>query len=129
MDQINNSGGNLANPRLSELANNMKWVGYGYIVMGVISCLSIIGAITGIPMLISGLRAKDSAEKLDEYIASDNPGSYELFFNDLAQHFKMIKIYFIITIILTLIGILGYILFFSVFLAAIMGNMQQAGSV
>jgi hypothetical protein len=52
---------------LRTLSQDMKFMGYVYIIGGGLYCLTIIGAIVGVPVLISGLRLKDAGESFASY--------------------------------------------------------------
>jgi hypothetical protein len=53
---------------ITQMIKNMKFLGGAHVVMGALNCLSIIGAIIGIPMLISGLRLREAADNFDGWL-------------------------------------------------------------
>ena len=112
-------------PGLEKLAKDMKLTGIGYIITGIIQCLGIISAVIGIPMIIAGLRAQDSSKRLENYLRTGRTEDIGLMYEELGSHFRMTKIYFIVTLVFAVLAIIGYALFFSIFFGAIMGEMQN----
>ncbi len=51
----------------TRMTKDMKFLGMFYIIYGVLTSLSIIGAILGIPLLISGLRLREAAAELNSF--------------------------------------------------------------
>jgi hypothetical protein len=49
------------------LIGNMKFVGIYYMIIGVLTSLTIIGAVVGIPTFLAGSRLRDAAENLKLY--------------------------------------------------------------
>lgn len=58
---------------LRRLAGDMTFIAWYYIIAGALICVSIVGAIIGVPQIISGLRLKDSADELLRYAYEPNP--------------------------------------------------------
>jgi hypothetical protein len=105
MATVQPAAGSLVPPRMTA---DMKFVGMFQIIIGALSCLSIFGAITGIPMLISGLRARESADALTSYQQSSDPNWLAKAFNGEAGYFKMQKIMAILTIVMIVVGMCIY---------------------
>jgi hypothetical protein len=101
------------------MTGDMKFVGIFQIILGALSCLSIFGAITGIPMLISGIRARESADAFENYQRHSDPNWLASAFRGQAAYFKMQKIVAIVTIVLVVLMI--------VFYAAIIGFVVHNG--
>ena len=59
-------------PLLHKMCVDMKVVGTITIITGVLYCLSIIGAIVGIPVIIAGIRLRESAGAFSNYIGSND---------------------------------------------------------
>jgi|GEM_PF-520762 len=112
------------NPMMGEMSKNLKFVGIMYIIVGVITCIGIISAIIGVPMIIAGLRAKDAGEKLTGYLQTGDDMSYSSFYKDLSDHFKMLKIYFIIYLISMILGFLLYGLFFATLIGGALAGID-----
>lgn len=52
---------------VTKLAGDMNFIGIFTIVGGAFYCLTIIGAIVGIPMIIAGVRLTESCKEFREY--------------------------------------------------------------
>ena len=83
---------------LSKQVKDMRLVGLFYIIYGGLTCLSIIGAIVGIPMLISGLRAREAAKHLETYEAAGNFDALASGLEQQGQFFRFQKIYVLINL-------------------------------
>ena len=90
------------------MTGDMRFVGIFQIVFGALACLSIFGAITGIPMLISGIRARESADAFTNYQQAGDPNWLARAFNGQAGYFKMQKIMAILTIVMVALVMVFY---------------------
>src|SRR5947209_20406466 len=92
------------------LAKDMKFVGLFTIIGGALNCLSIIGAIIGIPAIIAGLRLREAGEGYMA-MAQGDPSGLQRSFAGQATFFKIQKVFIIIGLVLAalaiLIGIIG----------------------
>jgi hypothetical protein len=50
----------------------MKFIGILEIIGGAIYCLTIIGALIGVPVIYMGIRMREAAEGFKKYLASDS---------------------------------------------------------
>jgi|ERR671936_625989 hypothetical protein len=91
-----------------KMISDMKFVGMFQIVYGALACLSIVGALVGIPMLMSGLRLRDSADAYTNYQTTPDPNWLQRAFQHQSGFFNLQKIVAIITIVMMVIGILFY---------------------
>ncbi|MEG8946408.1 DUF5362 family protein [Rosettibacter firmus] len=57
---------------LMKMSGDMKFIGMLEIIFGVIYCLSIIGALIGVPSIIAGIKLHNSAEGFGAYMNSRN---------------------------------------------------------
>lgn len=99
---------------ISKMERNMSFVGLFTIIYGVLNCLTIIGAVIGVPLVIMGLRLRDAADAFDAF---DSENDIEA----LKRAFEKQRSYFFINKVLILVGIaffVLYILFFAFFLGA-----------
>ncbi len=87
-----------------KMVPDMKAVSIFMIVTGVFSCLSLIGLIAGIPLIIAGVKLKDSASAFNSFTAQENPGLLNNGVQNLKEHYRMMKWYFILTVIALLIS-------------------------
>jgi len=95
----------------ARMTSDMKFLGMFYIIYGVLVSLSIIGAIVGIPLLISGLRLREAANELDTFKASNDSSSLRRGFELQGKFFKIQKIIIIVGIVITVLYILAIIFF------------------
>ena len=80
------------------MSGDMRFVGLMYIIFGAFACLSILGAVIGIPMILAGLRARESGDAYDAYATGDG-GALVRAFGGQAGCFKMLKVMVIIQLI------------------------------
>ena len=89
---------------LRKMTRDMKFMGYYSFIVGILTSLSIIGAIIGVPMIIAGIRLREASEMFLLYHQS-NDRSF------LLEAFEKQRRYFFIQKILILVGILFLILY------------------
>jgi hypothetical protein len=94
------------------MAKNMKFVGIWHIILGVIYCLSCVGAVIGIPIIFMGIRLRESAESFLNYVSSKMSDSSILMFalQKQSRYFHIIKILIIIGIVLICLEIIFLII-------------------
>ncbi|OQY74083.1 MAG: hypothetical protein B6D45_07280 [Ignavibacteriales bacterium UTCHB3] len=107
----------LMNDMLSKLAADSKFVGTFIIVMGALYCLSIFGAIVGIPAIFVGLRARDGGNNLERFIATDDPNDKIMAYQSYQKHFFILKVLLIIAVVFLVISVLFYSSVFFSFLS------------
>jgi hypothetical protein len=83
------------------MTSDIRFVGMFTIIYGVISCLTIIGAIIGIPTIIIGLRMRESADQFSLYKMTNNSAALKLGFELQGKYFRIIKILIIIGLVFT----------------------------
>ena len=111
------------------MSKDMKFMGIVSIVYGAISCLTILGAIFGIPYIIMGIRLKDSGEHYQRYAEMNNPADLEFAFLKQQSFFFLTKVITIIGIIFFILVIAFYIVLFSFFFSGGMNFMEQFNDV
>lgn len=84
---------------LMKLIPDMKTVSVFMIVSGVVFSLTLVGMIAGIPLLFAGIRLKNAAINLNNYIAGNNLQKFNDGFVSLKSHFRMMKFYYILLIL------------------------------
>ena len=105
------------NFKTSKMIGDMKFVGVFTIVYGAISCLSIVGAIIGIPMIIMGMRLRESADFYTSFQAQKDENALSLAFEKQGSYFNIQKILIIIGLVIIGLYIFGAIIF-GVFMAS-----------
>lgn len=98
----------MQNPALYEMMSkmiaDMRFNAYFTMIYGVLACITLIGAIIGVPMFISGLRLRDSADEYKQY----------LYTGDIAAIFKGFenqKTYFFIQKVFIIVGLVFFVLY------------------
>jgi len=77
---------------VSKMSGDMRFVGIFYIIMGALYCLSIIGALVGIPLIICGLRLREAADSFTSYLGSNDSGILERAFERQGSFFFIQKV-------------------------------------
>lgn len=89
---------------ISKTTNDMRFVGLFYMIYGILCCLTIIGAIAGVPLLISGIRLREAADEFAAYRDTN-------FLDRLYRGFERQGKYFFIQKVLIIIGIVIFVLY------------------
>ena len=110
---------------VNKMSGDMNFVGTFYIIIGAIQCLTIIGAIVGIPLIICGLRLRESADSFKGYLVSGDSFMLERALERESRFFFIQKVFLIISIALFVL----YIVLFIVFGLAFLGNFQNFHTV
>lgn len=95
------------------LVGNMRFIGIYYMAMGILACLTIVGALIGVPIFIAGSRLRDAAENIRVYGDNKSPETLNRAFNLQNSSFFIYKIIIIISLVLTVLYIIGIIIFVS----------------
>ncbi len=95
---------NIMGATIDDMARDMKFYAVFYIVMGALSCLSIIGAVYGIPLIIYSIKLKDSAEQFRSFSSSKD-------FFQLQQALENQRKFFFFNKVVILIGITLFIFY------------------
>ncbi len=96
-----------------KMINDMRFVGMFAIISGVLTSLSIIGAIVGIPTVIIGLRIRESADQFSIFKLSNNAAALRSGFELQGKYFRLIKILIIIGLVIMVLEIIAIILLFA----------------
>ena len=87
-------------PRMSKY---MSFIGLIYIIGGALYCITIIGAIIGVPLIFMGIRLRESAHAFTQYLTSNSDQDLS---TAIDRQTKAFFIQFVLTIIsLVLLGI------------------------
>jgi len=95
-----------------KMTNDMRFVGLFTIIYGALSCISIIGAIIGVPLIIAGLRLRESADTFVAYLSAKEENTLIKGFDLQGKFFFIHKVIIIITLILFALYIIAMIAFF-----------------
>ena len=110
---------------ISKMSGDMNFVGIFYIIMGAIECLTIIGAIVGIPIIICGLRLRESADSFTAYLTSGDAFMIERALERESRFFFIQKVLMIIGLVFFVL----YIVFFIIFGLSIISHFQNFKTV
>lgn len=91
----------LPNTRMivNKMTKDMQFVGIFFIIGGALYCITIVGALLGIPLIISGLRLRESADSFNNYLGSGNDGVLEDALQKQSKFFFIQKVLIIISIV------------------------------
>ncbi len=103
-----------------KMTADMRFVGLFTIIYGVLACLTIIGAVIGIPTIIIGLRMREAADQFSFYKMSNNAAALKHGFELQGKYFRLIKILIIIGLVLTVLYIIFIIYLFTTGLGALL---------
>lgn len=106
---------------ITKMAGDMKFVGIFSIIYGAITCLGIISAIVGVPLIIAGLRLREAADSFSTYLASNDSVALLQGFERQAKYFFIQKVFLIIALVFVAL----YILFIFVFLGSMSSLAPQ----
>ncbi|EEY34491.1 DUF5362 domain-containing protein [Pseudoleptotrichia goodfellowii] len=96
----------IKNSNTISLTSNI--IGIIYIMLGILFCITVIGAIAGIPLINVALKIFDSAKHLKKGISQKNGEKIKTYFDILAKALKLL-------IIVTVLEIILIILYFRAF--------------
>jgi flagellar biogenesis protein FliO len=101
---------------LPNLAKYMNFIGLLAMIGGVIYCLTIIGALIGVPYFIMGKRLRESAEAFTGYNSSSSPKDLETAIERQTRAFFILYILAIISLVLL-----------AIYLVVIIGLLASGG--
>ncbi|MFH5833973.1 DUF5362 family protein [Halalkalibaculum sp. DA3122] len=94
---------------VDRMARDMKFFSIVYIIQGALLCLTIVGAIIGIPMIIYHLKLRDSADSFRKFAKSTDFFHLARAFEDQRKFFFFYKVLIIVMIVLFLLYIIAMI--------------------
>lgn len=104
------------NSMIDSLSGWMKFMGIYTIVIGALSCLGILTAAIGVPLIFAGIALNKGSANLKSYKQYQNPYVLNELFTSLNKYFKIQGILTIVTIVLSIIYII-FLIFVIVFAA------------
>lgn len=93
---------------MDALVGNMRFVGILNVIWGALSCLSLIYIPIGVPLIIMGLRLRESADQFEGWARSGNQAALTAALEKQNTFFKIQKIMFIIGIVLAAVLMLFF---------------------
>jgi Family of unknown function (DUF5362) len=110
---------------VNKMTGDMQFVGIFYIIIGALQCLSIVGAIIGIPLIICGLRLRESADSFRGYLTTNDSAMLESALEREGKFFFIQKVLLIISIVVFVL----YIIFLIVFGISMFTSMSHYRSI
>ena len=95
------------------MVSDMRFVGMFTIIYGALTCLSIIGALIGIPIIIVGMRMREAADQFAIFKATNDASAMRNGFELQGRFFRIVKILIIIGLVLTVLYIILLIIIFT----------------
>lgn len=100
----------IMNSMIDSLSGWMKFIGIYTIIIGAISCLGIITAAIGVPLIFAGIALNKGSDNIKNYKQCNNPYVLNEVFTSLNKYFKIQGILTIVGIVLTVVYIVFIIL-------------------
>lgn len=97
---------NLLSDTVNKMAADMKFYAVFYVIVGIFYCLTIFGALYGIPLIIYSVKLKDSATQYSEFVTSNDFFTLQKAMENQRKFFFFNKVIIIIGILFTLLYIL-----------------------
>jgi hypothetical protein len=101
-----------------KMTSDMRFVGLFTIIYGALNCLSIIGAVIGIPMIFIGIRMREAADHFDMFKDSNDAKALRRGFESQSKFLNIQKILIIIGIVLFVLSIIFMIVGFGAMFSA-----------
>jgi len=95
----------------TKMTSDMKFVGMFTIVYGVLTSLSIIGAIIGVPLIFAGLRIREAADEFNTFRLTNDSNALKRGFELQGKYFYIQKIIIIVGLILIALYFIGILIF------------------
>jgi len=108
-----------------KMVGDMRFVGMFSIIYGAIACITIIGAVFGVPIIIVGLRMREAADQFSIFRTTNDASAMRSGFELQGKYFKIIKILIIVSLVLTLIYIILIVFFLASGISALL-QMQSS---
>lgn len=93
------------------MSKDMKFLGIVAIIYGILNCLTIFGALIGVPYIFAGIRLKESGESFGFYSTNYDEIALQQAIERQKRFFFIMKVLVIIGIAVTVLIILFYIIF------------------
>lgn len=93
--------------QVDKMARDMKFFSVVYILQGALLCLTIVGAIIGIPMIIYHLKLNDSASSYRKFAQSSDFYHLTKAFENQRKFFFFYKVLIIVMIVVFLLYIIA----------------------
>ncbi|OGU35988.1 MAG: hypothetical protein A2068_13340 [Ignavibacteria bacterium GWB2_35_6b] len=95
-----------------KMTKDMRFIGMYHIIIGALSCLTIVGAVIGVPVIFIGLKMREAADQFDIFKLANNPQALRKGFELQGKFFNIWKIIVIISLVLAALYLIAMIFFF-----------------
>jgi len=82
---------------------DMRFIGWVSLIYGILTCLSIVGAIVGVPLIIASHRFIEGINRFDLFRQTGTEDELQAGFYELGRSFRILKILTIIYLVLILL--------------------------
>lgn len=90
-------------PGFGSTVGDMRFMGWVGMIYGILTCLSLVGAIVGVPLIIASHRFIEGVNRFDAYRQFGAAEELRTGFHELGRSFRILKILVIIGIVLVLL--------------------------
>ncbi len=87
-------------PAFGTTLADMRFMGWVTLIYGVLTCLTIIGAVVGVPMIIAAHRFIEGVNRFELYRQDRTEAELRTGFHELGRSFRILKILTIIYLVL-----------------------------
>ena len=112
----------------SQMTGDMRFVGMFVIIYGALTCITIIGALIGVPLILAGLKMREAADQFNIFKLTNDPASMRNGFELQGRSLRIFKILIVIALILTVVYIIFVIIFLSSFISMFMSSSSGFSS-
>jgi len=95
-------------PTFGKTLGDMRFMGWVGLIYGIITCLSVVGAVVGVPMIIACHRFIEGVNRFENYRRDSSSEELKAGFAEIGRGFRYMKVLIIIYIVLTL-GSLAFV--------------------
>ena len=92
-------------PAFGQTLGDMRFMGWVSMIYGILTCLSILGALVGVPLIIAAHRFLEAVNRFEIYRRDRSEAELRTGFHELGRSFRIMKVLVIIYIVLTVGGI------------------------
>ncbi len=97
-------------PGFRSTLSDMRFMGWVALIYGILTCLSIVGALVGVPMIIAAHRFIEGVNRFEAYRQDRSAAELRTGFHELGRSFRIMKVLVVIHIVLT-VGYLCFLFF------------------
>jgi len=84
---------------------DMRFIGWVSMIYGILTCLSIVGAVVGVPLIIASHRFIEGINRFDLFRQTGTEDQLQAGFYELGRSFRILKILTIIYLVLIFLWI------------------------